>query len=69
MFVTVRQPRSASVTRHLINLEKKIPQSSERPFCNVVFDLLTGQGLYVNRSEWRFTQIAIASEAMHRPGI
>ncbi|TYJ97375.1 Ulp1-like peptidase [Cucumis melo var. makuwa] len=65
----IRQPRSASVTRHSINLEQKMPQSSERPFCNVVFDLRTGQGLYVNRSEWRFTPIAISSEAMHRASI
>ncbi|TYK23046.1 Ulp1-like peptidase [Cucumis melo var. makuwa] len=65
----VRQPWLASVTRHSINLEQKILQSSERPFCNVFFDLRTDQGLYLNRSEWRFTPIAIASEAMHRVDI
>ncbi|KAA0038211.1 Ulp1-like peptidase [Cucumis melo var. makuwa] len=64
-----RQPRSVPVIRHSINLEQKIPQSNERPFCNVAFDLRIGQGLYVNRSEWRLTPIAIASEAMHHAGI
>ncbi|KAA0038964.1 Ulp1-like peptidase [Cucumis melo var. makuwa] len=36
---------------------------------NHVYDLRTGQGLYLNRSEWRFTPISIASEAMHRADV
>ncbi|KAA0035704.1 protein FAR1-RELATED SEQUENCE 4-like [Cucumis melo var. makuwa] len=68
-FLKFRQSWSTFVIRHSINLEQKMSQSNERPLCNVVFNLSTGQGPYLNRFESRSTPIAIASEVMYRAGI